>query len=52
MSTYSTILAWEIPQTAEPGGLYSPWSCKESDTNEQPTLSFSATQDLLSGFLE
>ena len=24
MATYSNILAWEIPWTEEPGGLYSP----------------------------
>ena len=32
MATHSSILAWEIPWTEEPGGLYSPWCCKESDT--------------------
>ena len=30
MTTYSSILAWEIPWTEEPGG----YSRKESDTNE------------------
>ena len=35
MAAHSSILAWRIPQTEEPGGLYSPWSCKESDTTEQ-----------------
>ena len=25
MATHSSILAWRIPQTEEPGGLYSPW---------------------------
>ena len=34
MATHSNILAWEIPQTKEPGGLYRPWSCQESDTTE------------------
>ena len=28
MITHSRILAWEIPWTEEPGGLYSPWGCK------------------------
>ena len=28
MATHSSILAWEIPWTDEPGGLYSPWGCK------------------------
>ena len=27
MTTHSSILAWEIPQTDEPGG-YNPWSGK------------------------
>ena len=33
MATHSSILAWEIPWTEEPGGLpwSSPWSHKESD---------------------
>ena len=31
MATYSSILAWEIPWTEEPG---SPWSCKELDMTE------------------
>ena len=33
MATHSSILAWEIPWTEEPGG-YSPWSCKEWDMSE------------------
>ena len=28
MATHSSILAWEIPWTEEPGGLYSPWGRK------------------------
>ena len=35
MATHSTILAWEIPWTEEPGGLYSPWGHEELDTTEQ-----------------
>ena len=31
MATHSSILAWRIPWTEEPGGLYSPWGHKESD---------------------
>ena len=31
MATHSSILAWRIPWTEEPGG-YSPWGGKESDT--------------------
>ena len=34
MATHSSILAWRIPWTEEPGG-YSPWGSKESDTPEQ-----------------
>ena len=33
MATHSSILAWEIPWTEEPGGLQS-MGCKESDTTE------------------
>ena len=39
-ATHSSILAWRIPWTEEHGGL-SPWGRKESDTNEQLTLSLS-----------
>ena len=35
MVTHSSILAWEIQWTEEPGGLYSPKCHKESDTAEQ-----------------
>ena len=38
MATPSSILAWRIPWTEEPGGLYSPWGRKESDTTEQLSL--------------
>ena len=34
MTTHSSILAWRTPWTEEPGGLYSPWGHKESDTTE------------------
>ena len=37
MATHSIILAWRIPWTEEPCGLYSPWGCKEPDTTEQLT---------------
>ena len=33
MATHSSILAWRIPWTEEPGGL-SPWGHKELDTAE------------------
>ena len=32
MATHSSIIAWEIPWTEEPG---SPWGHKESDTTER-----------------
>ena len=38
MATHSSILAWRIPWTEEPGGLQSK-DCKELDTTEQLTLS-------------
>ena len=34
MATHSSILAWRIPGTEEPGGLQS-WGHKERDTTEQ-----------------
>ena len=38
MATHSLHLAWRIPWTEEPGGLYSPWGRKESYMTEQLTL--------------
>ena len=43
MATHSSILAWEIPWTEEPGRLQ-PWGHRESDTNEQLTLAISHPQ--------
>ena len=37
MATHSSILAWKIPWTEEPGGLQS-MGCQESDTSERLTL--------------
>ena len=34
MATHSSMLAWKIPWTKEPGRLYSPWGRKELDTTE------------------
>ena len=34
MVTHSSILAWRIPWTEEPGRLYSSWGRKESDKTE------------------
>ena len=33
VAAHSSVLAWEIPWTEEPGGLQS-WGCKESATTE------------------
>ena len=33
MATHSSVLAWRIPWTEEPGGLH-PWGHKEWDTTE------------------
>ena len=34
MATHSSIPAWRIPWTEEPGSLYSPWGHKELDMTE------------------
>ena len=34
MANHSSILAWRIPWTEEPGRLYIPWGHKESDTSK------------------
>ena len=36
MTTHSSILVGIIPWKEKPGGLYSPWGHKESDTTETP----------------
>ena len=41
VATRSSILAWEIPRTEEPGS-YSSWRLKESDMIEQLTHFFSS----------
>ena len=41
MVTHSSTLAWRIPWTEEPGGLYSPLGCIELDTTEWLSLSLS-----------
>ena len=38
MATHTSILAWRIPWTEEPGRVYNPWGCKELDTTEQLSL--------------
>ena len=47
MPTHSSILAWRIPWTEEPGGLgHSPWSSREVDTTERRTLSLHFHSDI------
>ena len=43
MATYSSILAWEIPWTEEPGRGCSPWGCKESLDRATKYLHFTFT---------
>ena len=43
-ATCSTILAWKISWTAEPGVL---WGCKESDTTEQLNRHHMGTSNLI-----
>ena len=39
MATHSSILAWKIPWTQEPGRLRSPWGGhRESDITEHPHM--------------
>ena len=49
MTTHSSILAWRIPWTEEPGGLYSPWGRKVSDMTERLTLSDAGDVGLIPG---
>ena len=53
MATHSSILAWEIPWTEEPGGLYSPWGHKRVGYNlatkqQQHSAEYGESPDLLS----
>ena len=34
MATHSSILAWKIPWTEEPGGMYHPWGQKETKLSD------------------
>ena len=43
MAAHSSILAWKIPCTEEPGVGYSPWGHKEWDTTEQLHFHFQLT---------
>ena len=46
MATYSSILAWRIPRTEDPGGLQST-GCKESDMTERLTFSLFTFQTII-----
>ena len=48
MATQSSILAWRIPWTEEPGG-YCPWGGKESDMTEQLTVPSSSNNKIIWG---
>ena len=41
MAPHSSILAWKIPWTEEPGGLHSPWDSEESNMTERLHFHFS-----------
>ena len=45
MAAHSSILAWRIPWTEEPGRL-SPWGCKELDTTERLILTNFGSQNI------
>ena len=47
MATHSSILAWRMPWTEEPGGLQR-MHCKQSDTTERLSLSLSHTVQISS----
>ena len=36
IATHSSIVAWKIPWTEKPGGLYSPWDPKELNMTVAP----------------
>ena len=47
MATHSSVLAWRIPWTEEPGRLLcNPWGCKESSMTEQLSHTFKFPSDI------
>ena len=50
MATHSSVLAWRIPWTEEPG--YCPWGQKESDMAEQLTLPFSHFSNYINNLIK
>ena len=51
MTPHTSILAWEIPWTEEPGGLRGPWGRNELDVTKQLTHSTYVKHTILSLFL-
>jgi len=53
MATHSSVLAWRIPWTEEPGRLLcNPWGCKESGMTEQLSHSHSNSPQTLKNLLK
>ena len=48
MAIHPSILAWRVPWTEEPGGLYSPQGCKQSDKTE--VTEYTSILSIVSGF--
>ena len=48
MAAHSSILAWRIPWTEEPGGLQTR-GCKESDTTKQLSSGVGGGQEAVAG---
>ena len=44
MVTHSNVLNWRLPGTEKPGGLYSLWGCKESETTEETEHAYQLAQ--------
>ena len=49
-ATHSSILAWRIPWTEEPGRLSS-WGCKEPDVTERFSLSLFSLAEVMFSFV-
>ena len=49
MATHYNILAQRMSWTVEPGRLYSPWGCKQSDMTERLELSLSKIKPAIKG---
>ena len=52
MVIHSSILAWKIPSTEEPGRLHSPWSCKRVGHDLVTKQQLSISCNLLSTVLK